>query len=620
MERKRTMKGVAVWLKGKLPELLVLLLCMLILGLGVSQKEGYHMDELLSFQLSNAEFNPWIVPTQPEGRLAKFVHNEIEGESLGETLGNLAATVEDVLTNRGGSKLLSYQADVYEEPVWITGEQFQDYVTVDKGDAFHYLSVYFNVKDDNHPPLHFMLLHTVSSVFQGKLAPVMGCVINMLCVAVCMVLLMKLGRLLAPEFGMEEKGRLLGLFAAAMYGLSAGAMATVLLIRMYGLVTLFCVALLYIHVKKWLTGAYTGKNKLLILVTVMGFLTQYFFLFYCLILAAVTAVLLWRSRRRRELWSYVRSMVIAAIIGVGVFPFAISDVFSSGRGTEALGNLTAGLSGYGERLAAFGDILLGRTIELWVVILLLSLLALTYYVSGKKGKKMVVGDREAAEVNATAEVNAAVGGKEVTGTVNVSKSRRALLWLLITPVVGYFLLAARMAPYLVDRYIMPLFPLVILSGALAVVVSGSVLERHYREKRIVYTACGIMLGLQLLGLCQYDGAYLYTGYREQLQVAEKYSAYPCICVYDGVGYYENLPEFVQYEKTLLVTEEELAGRKDVASVEDLDKVVVLLKSTEDWQQIFEILNNKYGLTFVEELASNPEDGDKLYLFKGGEAG
>ena len=53
-----------------------------IMCVGVSFKEGYHMDELLSFELANARYNPWIVPTQPEGRLAKFVREEIQGRQL----------------------------------------------------------------------------------------------------------------------------------------------------------------------------------------------------------------------------------------------------------------------------------------------------------------------------------------------------------------------------------------------------------------------------------------------------------------------------------------------------------------------------------------------------------
>ena len=96
--------------KKILPELLAVILCLVLMGAGVSRKEGYHMDELLSFELANARYNPWIVPTQPEGRLAKFVNEEIEGDSAGETLENLKNTVTDVLRNRGNSKLLSYKA------------------------------------------------------------------------------------------------------------------------------------------------------------------------------------------------------------------------------------------------------------------------------------------------------------------------------------------------------------------------------------------------------------------------------------------------------------------------------------------------------------------------------
>ena len=200
------------------PELLLLIACAIWLLYGISQKEGYHMDELLSFELANAKFNPWIVPTQPQGRLAKFVEQEIEGETFGETLGNLRDTIADVFQNKGNSKLLTYKADVYEEPVWITAEQFRDYITVGDRDAFDYLSVYFNVKDDNHPPLHFMALHTVSSVFQGQITPLMGCGINLICVMGIMGLLMWMGRMLCILFGKTERGRFAGFWAAAAAG------------------------------------------------------------------------------------------------------------------------------------------------------------------------------------------------------------------------------------------------------------------------------------------------------------------------------------------------------------------------------------------------------------------
>lgn len=71
---------------------------------------------------------------------------------------------------------------------------------MDGDDAFDYLSVYFNVKDDNHPPVHFMLLHTMSSLFGGTLSPWLGCFINLVCLGITLWLLLRLGRQLADIF------------------------------------------------------------------------------------------------------------------------------------------------------------------------------------------------------------------------------------------------------------------------------------------------------------------------------------------------------------------------------------------------------------------------------------
>lgn len=576
--------------KKILPELLAVILCLGVLCVGVSLKEGYHMDELLSFELADARYNPWIVPTQPEGRLAKFVREEIQGDSFGETLMNLKSTVTDVLKNRGSSKLLSYKADVYEEPAWITSGQFRDYVTVDGSDAFDYLSVYFNVKDDNHPPVHFMLLHTMSSLFPGTLSPWLGCTINLICVGVTLWLLLRLGRQLSEILGMEEQGRLLGILAVLLYGLSTGALASVLLIRMYCLLSCLCVALLSMHVEKWKEHGFDRSNKGLIAITVLGFLTQYFFLFYCILLAAVTAAGLLCSKRMRELWIYIRSMVVAAVIGLVLFPFAIADVFSSGRGVEALDNLASGFAGYGARLLAFARILADRT----------------------------VGDLLLGAGCVTAVVLAVVlwyrrhRGQELS----MSREVRGILCMLIIPVVGYYLLACRMSPYLVDRYVMPVFPMIALLFALLLCSLGKRLAKvsGWKGRLVGIGLMALILVVQGLRLASYDGEYLYRGYGQQEQLAEEYASLPCICVYAGVGYYENLPEFMHYDRTLLVTAEELAERKDVDSLRMLDRVVVLIKPGVEEETVSSVLREKYGMEPEETLFSEGVHGDNIYLY------
>jgi hypothetical protein len=563
---------ISAAVRKALPECLVVLACVLVLAGFVSRKEGYHMDELLSFELSNAEFTPWIVPTQPVGRLEKFVENEIRGDSAFETFRNLWSVIEDLFSNGRESLLLSYKADVYDEPVWLDRQQFTDYITVGDKDAFNYLSVYFNVKDDNHPPLHFMLLHTMSSIFRGSFSAAVGCSINIAAIAGILILLIKIGKIYAEVFEICDK-RLFGITAAFVYGLSAGAIATALLIRMYAVLTFFCVALFYIHLKKWQDKNYTEKNALLILVTVLGFLTQYFFLFYCIALAVVTLVILLCDKEYKAVFSYVRCMITAACIGLLCFPFAISDVFSSTRGVEALENLKGGIGGYGGRLADFAKILVMRTggvrmtVLSVIAVLLLAVTVIYGYISKHR---------------------------------DIYGNRLQLVCMLVLPEAAYFLTASKLAPYRVDRYIMPLFPFVTFTMVLVIFAACG-------GNRITVRAVAFLLALSCAaGIFTYDGEYLYTGYSEQLDIARDYAETPCICVYAGVGYYENLAEFTIYERTLLVTDDELADRTDKESVSENDSVVVIVKYGADVEKTENIMEEDYGFT-EEEILYKTDD-------------
>lgn len=257
-------------------------------------------------------------------------------------------------------------------------------------------------------------------------------------------------------------------------------------------------------------------------------------------------------------------MILAAVIGLALFPFAVADVFSSGRGTEALDNLASGFSGYGARLLSFAKIVADRTVG--GPLLAAACLAGVVLAVTAGWHKYQEYRRDGAE-----KAGQNVGPNE--------GSNAGILSLLIVPVIGYFLLASRMSPYLVDRYVMPLFPLATLLLALLLCYLGKKLSEVCGWTEWATGICLIVwiMAVQGLRLAGYDGEYLYRGYGQQEQLAEEYALLPCICVYAGVGYYENLPEFMHYDSTLLVTAEELADRKDVASVQSLDRVAVLIK-------------------------------------------
>lgn len=562
----------------------------------ISRKEGYHMDELLSFELANAEFTPWIVTTQPEGRLEKFVKNEIYADSFGETCANIVENVKDVLKNRGASKMLSYQADVYEEPVWISAQQFRDYITTDSRDNFNYLSVYFNVKDDNHPPLHFMALHTVSSVFQGRISPWMGCCINLVLILGICALLMKI----CSEFlGQPEET---GWAVCALYGFSMAGIATLLLIRMYAMLTFFCVAALYLHMKKGKSGRWKDHNKLLIFVTVCGFLTQYYFVIFMLFLAGVTAVFLWKTEKK-NLFYYSRSMGISAVLGLCIFPFSILDVLYSERGVESVQNLGGGFSGLGERLVNFLYIIkeqvFGGSVGLGIFLLVMTA-AFVCWLLVKLGQ-----DSELTKVKK----------KEQEKRRKLNVDLRWHYCMVCVPCIGYFLVVVKIAPYYADRYLMPVFPLLALLVGVALSRSLDFLKGYLKA----FGHRGVLMVLALLlvlpNLNMVTPAYLYEGYGWQEWMSKEYGDRACLCVYEGVGYYQNLVEFTNYKETLMVTKEELLGRSHDDVLEEENELVVLMKNNIDQAAVEEYLAEEYGFVPAAYLIRESVHEDVVRLFR-----
>lgn len=570
--------------------ILILMLSALFLCSFIARKEGYHMDEILAFELSNAEYNPWIVPTQPVGRLAKFMQEHINGESFTETLGNICFIVKDTLKNRGNSILAAYKADIYDAPVWISKESFQDYVQCDTDDAFNLFSVYFNVKDDNHPPLHFMLLHLMSSLFQGDITPWHGGVINLAAILGTLWLLGRIGDIL-----FQKRSSTAALMI--LYGFSMGIVATVIWIRMYALLTLWTVWGLYLHLKKYTDkehGFYDAKegsrtrkwicSPAIFVVTLCSFWTQYFGLFFILPLALVTVLLLFRDKRLKEMWAYIRMMVLAAVIGVCVFPFSIADVLFSDRGTEAFSQWKNGLGEYRYRLSEFGSILARNTVGSVWILLLCTVVPLLLAVAVWSKKREDIG---------------IVWEK---------------LWLCGVPTLVYFLLAAKMSPFLVDRYIMAIFPLTLVVlvwiwDKACMVICG---KKEYTA--IVLFLSVLIVVFQAVEM-KGQHPYLYTGYAQQLQLAEEYASYPLVCLYDGYEFYENVMEMERYEQTMLVKRSELQQMDEERTQVTKDGYVALIKYADAFSDSLKEIMDVFGGSEATLLYKSEAFSDEIYLIR-----
>ncbi|MDE6674686.1 MAG: hypothetical protein K2K19_07725, partial [Acetatifactor sp.] len=272
-------------------------------------------------------------------------------------------------------------------------------------------------------------------------------------------------------------------------------------------------------------------------------------------------------------------------------PLGIRDrhILTSGRGVEAIGNLLSGLAGYGERLLSFGRIVLQRTFgQKSLGLIMMALFAAI-------GVIMLVRDRRRVREEQSAD------------SAKMDRStRRKLWWMLAFPPLGYFLLAAKMSPYMVDRYIMPVFPF----AAMAVAGLLAYLLGRLKTKGMSITLYTILL-LSCFNIFTYDKEYLYGGYGFQLDLTREYGAsLPCICIYEGYSFYDNLLEFDIYDRTLLVKPSELSGRQDIAQ---LPEVMVIYKHNVDgdtMQEVSAILAD-YGLEQKTFLMRQTVYGDMI---------
>lgn len=117
-ETKKKKRAVALFV--------IVLIC--LCGWWAVRKEGFFLDEIYSYGLSNSSYVPFL----------SWLHG---GEQVAN--GKLPEAV-------------------------FTQSEFLNYVAPQGSTRFDYASVYYNQTQDVHPPLFYFLLHTVCSLFPGS--------------------------------------------------------------------------------------------------------------------------------------------------------------------------------------------------------------------------------------------------------------------------------------------------------------------------------------------------------------------------------------------------------------------------------------------------------------------
>jgi hypothetical protein len=320
-----------------------------------------------------------------------------------------------------------------------------------------------------------------------------------------------------------------------LYGASIGAISTVMFQRMYMMLTFFTVWFLYTNLKIYYNNfELTKKLKIeLCSVIVLGFLTQYYFCFYAVFLAFCMLIILIKRKEKNKTLHYFLQYVRAGIIGVILFLPSINHIFFSYRGLGGReDNFTYlnGLKEFSKQIyIAFG---LSLKVGIIISIILLILLIVVF----KKSKNKV------------------------------------LYTLFIVPVLLDFFIVVKMSPYRSLRYMMNILPII----SIVVIILMDELFKNIKLSTIILSMLAIIISIY--GLITTPVKYLYIGYNNYLEIAEKYKEDRFVLVSStAFCHIQDVPEFKIYKASMAVGPEWLESLKDVEEFESEDEFILSIK-------------------------------------------
>lgn len=366
-----------------------------------TKKQGYHVDEIYSFGLSNSSYKP-------------FLDSHDRHDS---------------------------------SPEKVSPNYYKDYLTVNSDNRFDYKSVVYNQEHDVHPPLYYMILHTVCSFFPGELNKWFGIAINIVFFILTVLFLWLTARLLT-------KNKVLHLVCIALYGLSTGAICSVIYIRMYMLLTMFATIYSYIHTKMIVgKNVYTRDLVLLSITVFLGFYTQYYFIIFAFLVSLAYFLFICLSRQWSKVRDYVIAIAIPMIAMLIIYPYAYTTILGVNNSVDGFNHAQYAINSSNRLLLAIREFAHFLNMELFsnllIPVIILMSIAILFGVIKKFYK-----------------IKISANGLDISRTnVHIPKRLHAKPQLIAGIILAfatllYFLIVSKITYYKLDRYIFPIYPIV----------------------------------------------------------------------------------------------------------------------------------------------------------------
>ncbi len=396
----------------------------------------------------------------------------------------------------------------FQPNTWYQGYDFVKPLTVQAGHRFDYVMVWANQASDTHPPLYHTLLHTICSFFPGIFSKWFALSINIVSLLIIEIIVYKIAVLVF------KKNKWLPFISVMAYICSIAVITQMMFLRMYMVQQIFTSLALFLHIK-YINEKIKNKSFFISLffTTVLGVLTQYYYLLFAFFLALYFCVYLLFKRHMKEVFIYTLTMLGGAATVLLVFPATLKHLFGGEVGATVVDNILS-MNIIKERLLTIyvelNKEVFGSNFKLFLFIIV------CFVIVKIVKKQLCINDSDIL-----------IGG----------------LFLLVA--LSYYVVVSIITPYLCDRYFAPIFLVLIL---LLVGILYLIFKNVFRSDIVMYLIL-VVIVLSPMYL-QLKSDITDTSKLEMLQLADEYS--DTVCVTDVSIDLENFMELSKFKNIYVV--------------------------------------------------------------------
>lgn len=459
---------------------------------------------------------------------------------------------------------------------WQDRQTILDEFVVKKGEGFNYGLVKLVQSWDVHPPLYYWIFHTICSFAPGQFTKWTGIITNLLAFAIAFLLLCLLMEELRAPLWVE-------VLTLVFWGMNPQTVSCIMLVRMYMWLTAAIYACALFHVR--LIRIYDSgerdyrsfflKAVLPIMITsYLGFLIQYFYIFFFVSIGAATTVyMLFVRKDIKRSALYVISCGVSLMLAVITYPSCLSHMFGGYRGGDAAGSLFDFANTW-MRVSfftgLFSDFVFGGGLILVFFLLLVGILLKTTKRSRTKEK-----------------------GKLPSASWSV----------LIVGSLGYFLLTSKSALLVgaaSNRYEMPIYGLLIF----LIFADAYYVLKDYDNMGFRYMFAAVIIALLIKGhIYDHRVLFLYPEDREKITYASDNKDEIAVVMFNPAtpqNVWRLTDELLCYPKVFYMDEENLSPLTD-PEVTGATKLILYAADNDLQKEAFQnLLNSCKNLKTMDE--------------------